>query len=271
MAVTAKSIPNKFAIQQVFEILIRTTTDRSIYAFLTDIKTSGLENTLEMVYPTGSRGNVYVGRGFAHSRRARLNVTSATWNTEVVAIQNGTDVEKNIKQVTYYDVIEVEGTTLNTKFTALGLTGAEIRFLYKLSEDGTYDAMYEQAATATTGKFSYSPTTKLITLDTADAPMQGDRYACAYEFKPLESERISVKSDAMPSLVYITAFGIAQDSCNGELFPAQIEGMAQIDGNWTFDLAADGEPAVQNLNMEFVKGCSSKDLYTFTVFTEDEA
>lgn len=43
------STPKKFAIQQVFEILLRNPADGSTYAYLTDVKTSGLDNTVEMV------------------------------------------------------------------------------------------------------------------------------------------------------------------------------------------------------------------------------
>lgn len=58
-AITAT--PKKFSMQQVFEILLRKPSDKSILAYLEDVKTSGLENTVEMVYPTGARGNVYIG------------------------------------------------------------------------------------------------------------------------------------------------------------------------------------------------------------------
>lgn len=45
MAVLAT--PKKFAMQAVFEMLLRKPTDNSIVAYLTDCKTSGLENTME--------------------------------------------------------------------------------------------------------------------------------------------------------------------------------------------------------------------------------
>lgn len=57
----ALATPRNFAIQQVFEILGRKPIDKSILFYLTNTKTSGLENTVEMVYPTGGRGNVYIG------------------------------------------------------------------------------------------------------------------------------------------------------------------------------------------------------------------
>ena len=72
-----KATPKKFAMQQVFELLLRKPSDKSIVAYLTDVKTSGLDNTVEMVYPVGGQGNVYIGGGFAHSRRATFNVSTA--------------------------------------------------------------------------------------------------------------------------------------------------------------------------------------------------
>ena len=61
MANGIMATPKKFSMQQVFEILLRKPADKSILAYLEDVKTSGLENTVEMTYPTGARGNVYIG------------------------------------------------------------------------------------------------------------------------------------------------------------------------------------------------------------------
>ena len=44
-----QATPKKFAMQQVFEILLRKPSDKSIYGYLTDCKTTSLENTVEMV------------------------------------------------------------------------------------------------------------------------------------------------------------------------------------------------------------------------------
>lgn len=42
MANTLLATPRKFSMQQVFEILLRKPLDKSIIAYLTDTKTSGL-------------------------------------------------------------------------------------------------------------------------------------------------------------------------------------------------------------------------------------
>lgn len=231
---------------------------------------------IRMVYPAGGRGNTYIGVGFAHSRRATMNVTVATWNTEVMAIQNGTEVVTGSTEITYYDTITVgAGGAATTKFKAVGAEDSEISFVYKVKNDGTYEEFWTQAATATSeGQFSYEAESKAITFYTSDPnkPVEGDILVCAYKFKSADNaQTIEINSDGIPDVVLVSAYGVARDICTGELFPAVIEGQVQIDGNWNFDLSADGEPAVQSLNMEFVKGCLDSTLYTFKVFTEDEA
>lgn len=267
MANTVLATPKKFSMQQVFEILLRKPSDKSILAYLEDVKTSGLENTATMVYPTGGRGNVYIGGGFAHSKKATLNVTMATWNTQVMAIQNGTEVYTGAIEVTEHDIIEPTSTgAYITEHKAIGATGSEIGFVYQVNDDGTYGKQFTQGTTAAAGVFTYTPSTRTITFATADA-VTGN-IACAYTRTTEEgAQQIAVNADAIPDTVLATAYGLAKDICTGELYPAQIEGMAQIDGNWNIDISADGEPAVQSLNMEFVKNCSSKKLYDFRVYT----
>lgn len=267
------SAPRKFVMQQVFELLLRKPADKSILAYLTDVKTSGLENTVEMVYPTGGRGNSYIGNGFAHSKRASLNVSVATWNTDVLAMQNGTEVYTGSSEVTKYEVKAFSGTTATTEFKAQGTAGAEIGFVYPVKEDGTYGTPLEQATSASDGKFSYDATTKTITFADSESLLDDvDYIAFSYTFKTNDkAEKITVTTDGIPSRCLVTAYGLASDVCTGLLYPAVIEGNAQVDGNWAFDVSADGEPAVHDLKMEFVKGCLDKDLYTFIIHTDEEA
>jgi hypothetical protein len=266
MANGITATPKKFSIQQVFEILLRKPADKSILAYLEDVKTSGLENTVEMVYPTGGRGNTYIGGGFAHSKKATMNVSMATWNTEVMAIQNGTEVSTGAQEIVEYEVLEHTTGTYSTKHKAIGVSGAEIGFVYAVNEDGTYGKRYEQATSAASGKFSYSNGT--ITFATSDAPA-GD-IALSYARKTTEAaQKITIDTEAIPATVLVTAYGLAKDVCTGELFPCQVDGMAQVDGNYNFDLSADGEPAVHSLNMEFVKTCRGKKLYDFVVYTDE--
>ena len=261
--------PKKFSMQQVFEILLRKPSDKSILAYLEDTKTSGLENTVEMVYPTGGRGNTYIGGGFSHSKRAKLNVTMATWNTEVMAMQNGTEIATGSQNITEYEVISPVSDSYTLKYKAVGTSGAEIGFIYAVNDDGTYGAKYTQAATAGTGTFAYSTTGNKITFGT-DKPT-GDIAVAYTRETSTAAQKITIDTEAIPATVLVTAYGVAKDICTGELFPCQVDGMAQVDGNYNFDLSADGEPSVHSLNMEFVKTCRGKKLYDFIIYTEETA
>lgn len=269
----AKATPKKFAMQQCFEILLRKPATKEILAYLTDCKTSSLENTVEMTYPTGGAGNVYIGTGFGHSRRATLTVESATFETSVMAIQNGTEIATGSAEVTQYDALPAgsapDTTGITLSHTPVGTAGSEIGFAYILNSDGSYGKKFEQTtSTPTTGKFKLDGSK--ITFFKGDLAA-GDTIACAYTYKTATTaQKITVSSDSMPSTVLVSAYGVAKDVCSGETFPCVIEGTAQVDGNWNFDLSSDGDPVTQGLTLEFVRSCLSNKMYDFIIYTDEE-
>lgn len=279
--------PRNFVVQQIFEFLLQDTTDKSIIGYLKHCKTSTLENTVEMVYPSGGRGNVYIGRGFSHSRRATLNVESATWNTEIIAAQNGTDVVTGETTYTKYIQIDLKDATYSYDLPvpAVKEPGQTLYIgtIYGTQSDGDYVKVLTEDESASEGKFAYtkevtetSPAPAKITLAENDVKNMIETLGCtklsmAYTVKSTATaQRIEIKNGTMPDTVLVTAYGLVADICDGKLYSCVIHGMAQIDGNWTWELTADGDPAVQNISMEFVSGCASDDLYTITIDTDEE-
>ena len=279
--------PRNFVVQQIFEFLLQDTTDKSIIGYLKHCKTSALENTVEMVYPSGGRGNVYIGRGFSHSRRATLNVESATWNTEIIAAQNGTDVVTGETTYTKYIQIDLKDATYSYDLPvpAVKEPGQTLYIgtIYGTQSDGDYVKVLTEDEGTSEGKFTYtkevtetSPAPAKITLVEKDVKDMIETMGCtklsmAYTVKSTaNAQRIEIKNGTMPDTVLVTAYGLVADICDGKLYPCVIHGMAQIDGNWTWELTADGDPAVQNISMEFVSGCASDDLYTITIDTDEE-
>ena len=267
----------QFAIQQVLNILLRRPADKSIIAYLDNLKTSGLENTMEMVYPTGGRGNVYIGAGFAHSKRATLNIEVATWNTEVMAAQGGTELATGATEVVEYDIISYNTTDgYKTKFAAIGDAGEELSFVYILNNDGTQGEAFTQGTVAATGVFTYSTSTQAITFSSDDAATLASagnpKLVCAYERMTSgdSATKMVLTGTAVPKVVLVTGFGVVQDICSNVAWLCQFNGKAQIDGNYTFDLSADGDPSVQSLNLEFVRDCGVEELYSFVIYDDDD-
>lgn len=133
------------------------------------------------------------------------------------------------------------------------------------------------------GKFTYTPETTetsstpaKIELAEKDVKDMIETLGCtklsmAYTVKSSNvAQRIDIKTSTMPDTALVTAYGLVADICNGTLYPCVVHGMVQIDGNWTWDLTADGDPAVHNVSMEFVAGCQSDDLYSIVIDTNEE-
>lgn len=283
----AKGTPKNFVIQQVYEILMQKPSDESIIGYLKHCKTSSIENTQEMVYPSGGKGNSYIGRGFGHSKHATFNIENATWNTDVLAAQNGTDVVMGETTYTKYVQIDLkEGTTeYELALPAVKKTGATryIGTIYGTQKDGDYVKVLTEDDAASTGKFTYTAEVTggeakpaKITLDTSDVTDMITKLGCtklsmAYTIKSkAAAQRINIKTNTMPDTALVTAYGLVADICDGSLYPCIVHGMAQIDGNWTWELSADGDPAVHNISMEFVAGCESDDLYSIIIDTDEE-
>lgn len=282
----AKGTPKNFVIQQVYEILMQKPSDESIIGYLKHCKTSSIENTQEMVYPSGGKGNSYIGRGFGHSKHATFNIESATWNIDVLAAQNGTDVVMGETTYTKYVQIDLKEGTVDyeLELPAVKKTGATLYIgtIYGTQKDGDYVEVLTEDSAASAGKFSYtaevttSPAKKAkITLNNNDVTaMIGlgcTKISMAYTIKSkATAQRINIKTNTMPDTALVTAYGLVADICDGSLYPCIVHGMAQIDGNWTWDLTADGDPAVHNISMEFVAGCESDDLYSIIIDTDEE-
>lgn len=282
-----KGTPKNFVIQQVYEVLMQKPSDESIIGYLKHCKTSSIENTQEMVYPSGGKGNSYIGRGFGHSKHATFNIENATWNTDVLAAQNGTDVVMGETTYTKYVQINLKENTTeyNLALPAVKKTGATLYIgtIYGTQKDGDYVKILTEDSVASAGKFTYTPEVTdggakpaKITLDTFDVAEMINTLGCiklsmGYTVKSsAKAQRINIKTNTMPDTALVTAYGLVADICDGSLYPCIVHGMAQIDGNWTWDLTADGDPAVHNISMEFVAGCESDDLYSIIIDTDEE-
>ena len=233
------------------------------------------------------KGNSYIGRGFGHSKHATFNIENAIWNIDVLAAQNGTDVltvETTYTKYVQVDLVDSQ-TDYDLPFPAVKNAGDTLYIgtIYGTQADGDYVKVLTEDDSASTGKFSYtkevtdSPAKAAkISLNSEDVKNMVETMGCtklsmAYTVKSnAAAQRINIKTNAMPDTALVTAYGLVADICDGSLYPCVVHGMAQIDGNWTWELTADGDPAVHNISMEFVAGCQSNDLYSIVIDTDEE-
>lgn len=138
-------------------------------------------------------------------------------------------------EITKYEAFQVTNAeSITTKFTAIGTAGAEIGYVYKLDNSGTIIAQFTQTAVpAAAGEFAYASDTKTLTFfeSDPDKPVVGDTLAMVYTFMSADNaKRVDINADGIPPTVMLTLDGFVKDTCTGQLFPCQLEGMAQVDG-----------------------------------------
>lgn len=219
--------------------------------------------------------------GFAHSRRATFNIESATFNTEVMAIQNGTEIAVGQHEFHSYDLIDVTADNLKTLGPLYAPVDDKLNYCYLIGDDGMPSKVYVQGTTAaaatetTDSVFVYTAgadgAAGTVAFADGDGPAAGDQIAFFYTRLSTDTaQKLELNVSDVPDVVNVTAKGFAKDICSGQLFPCVLEGRAQVDGNWNFDLSADGDPVVHSVNMEFVKTCTSDILYKFIVYTDEE-
>lgn len=227
---------------------------------------------------------MYIGRGFSHSKRVSLNITSAVWNTNVIASQNGTDIITGETNYTRYVQIDlkrgVEKYSLPFKPAKEIGQSLYIGTIYGTRSNGDYVMSLTEDEIASSGKFAVTiandNSSSFATFTQDDVNKMIDvlgatKISMAYTVASAKSaQRIDIKTNTIPKTALVTAYGLVADICDGSLYPCIIHGTVQIDGNWTLDLTADGDPAVQNLSMQFVTGCYSDDLCSIVIDTSDE-
>lgn len=180
-----------------------------------------------------------------------------------MALQAGTELETGKFDVTLYEKVQIlDAGYVQIKHTPV----SPPNYVYWLNSDGSIYKSYELSQSLGYGQFVYN--NQIIYFD-SDAPYIGEFIGYSYTYSILSNaQRLKILVDAIPSIVWVSCSGIARDVCSGETFPCTLEGLAQIGGNWSFDLSSDGEAVTQNISLEFIRNCLNKTLYTFIVCTQ---
>ena len=81
------------------------------------------------------------------------------------------------------------------------------------------------------------------------------------------TQTIVQDATSAPSVVKFIGFAYVKSICDPDTtYYAQIIGeICQIEGNWSWELAADGEGATQPMAMEFIRHCGTGNFYSIII------
>lgn len=260
-----------YTFQEVFEAFFFNLETNEMYTYLDNLKTSNWENTGEIVSARGGRGNTIIS-SFSHSKGSSMMIESATLSDGLFEMQTGTAVEDltTTTEILYPDVVTISGDSGATLYTGIGTADAEIEFAYVLDASGAPSGTsYTQATVVSTTEFVYIATTKALTFGTG---LVADAAEVLVNYYPTIATAKKVVNNAAKFAATVRAVfnGRFRDVCTDEDYLGQlVYHRAKIGENYNFDISADGDPAVHNLELTAEKACSNDKLWTLYIYESD--
>lgn len=163
---------------------------------------------------------------------------------------------------------DTNGDEALTQYTATGVIGNEIGWIYKVNRDGSSGARFAQAATASATEFSYDPATRTIILPIGQfAP--GERVRAWYSTLS-DGVRFSNMSDSFARDIRLVCEIMVQDPCDGTESVAKLV-YPRVSVSDTFSLSIGSDPVVQAFEGQaMVSMCEGESLLCYIIFPSGE-
>ncbi len=260
------SVANRFALQQVFDVLLIDPVTDQIKCRLVDCKKTGFKQESEIKYATGGKSNVKIV-GFDTSKTAVFDVSSAMILADLFGAQTGSaPVVGSNTDFVLTDILTVTSNVATCTATPLGTTNAEIAYAYIIADDGSISTEFKQDAIVGAGKFTL--TGKLLTFNTGEVP-DDTRILLKYN-ATTASDTVTYSSyaDIFSDNVKVVADSVVK-ACDGEVYNAQLLIYnGKMNNNFTLDVSADGDPVIYDFSVEALKNCISTKLWDIIIYNE---
>lgn len=258
--------PNQWAVREVAIATFYELRTGKARAQLTNLKTSGLENSATTVFAKGGRGNSKLV-GFSGERGGKVTLQDAVFTNEVIAMMTGNDIKKGSIAVYQRETLKVQADKVTLTFTPA--VADTLISVYKAEDDGTHGIEFVKAKTATPNTGEYSATGKVVTFKTGDLK-DGDTAIVYYQAKTdTTAKTITVSSDKFAGSYKVVLDCLVRDTLTKQDYAAQIVIYnAKMEDNWKIEMKPDGDPSVFDIPLEILKPTNSKEMYTMTIYDD---
>lgn len=212
-------------------------TTETLLSVLDEIKTFTLSNTEEQSEVTGKNGQAL----FTIKKNKAVNGSGASGyiSGNLMALQTGSEATEGTIKFRKHEskTLANNATKFVTEKAASGTAGSEILSLL-VTVNGTTTA-YSQATTATTGKFSYNPSSREVTLPTDLTIPNGATVDVVYDYEETGA-KVGNKSGTYGKTTHTFINCLGKNKCD-EVYQVQIEiYRADWNANFDFELGGDG-------------------------------
>ena len=233
---------------------------------LDELQSASIAQGQEKVDITGKQGRKL--SSMKRNKTMTISGSNGMLSFGLIEMQTGSKFEsKDAEPVMWYDFLEVQNNTAQTKYKGIGTAGAEIVELYILETIGTIRTSLEQASAAAEGKFAYDPDTKTLTFS---GIANGTQIAVYYK-RRVAADVLSNKSDVYSGKCELYVDCIGEDKC-ANLYRVQIH-IPKADFNGEFSLDFGDDQSVHSFEAEGLSGaCGAGSTYwDMIVFGENAA
>lgn len=264
----------KYAFKKVRRIIINDLATKEHRVTLNDLKNFKINGSQDTVYAGGQDGAKLAA--FDVNKVASITAENGAVDEGYLALQVGSEIVKvtNENSILIREEFTVKDNdaTVTLSYKASGITGNEIKYIYKADSNGLPSDSYTQNAAESATEFAYAPATKEITLPTG-AFSAGD--TVIVDYYPVFTEYEEIANDAnkfsMAGEVFVDAW--FTDLCTEADVPLQLYlPKGKISG--AIDLSVGDQAAVQGIEIEaLTRACAgdNKNLWTLRKYDLSKA
>ena len=229
---------------------------------LDELQNATIAQTQEKVDITGRQGRKL--NSLKRNKGVTISGTNGLISCGLLELQTGGEFESKTTQVMWTDYITVEDDAAATTFKAVGTAGNEISKIYVKNDNGTLGAELTQDTTVSTGKFTYTPSTKALAFY-ADEIADGTEIVVYYK-RQISADVLENDSAAYSGKCALYVDATAEDSC-ANVYRVQFY-IPKADFNGEFSFEMGDNQSVHAFEAESLAGScgNAGQFWTYTVF-----
>lgn len=239
------AIPNRWAVREAAEATFYDISTNEVVVALKTLKMTEVTTTGETTYAIGGRGNAKLV-GFSGNREARVTIQDAIFDNKALAMLTGNPIKPAAQRDRVFneEIVSTEGAFALSDLTFTGSVAYSVD-----GEDAT--------GSATDG---------VVTV--ADLPA-GTRVSASWT-KPVSSQAITVTANDFAGTYKLVLDVVVRDLETGKDFYGQfIAPKVQVENDFTFSFAPDGDPSVMDIPIEILKDTNSNLMYELLLFDNE--
>lgn len=261
--------PNELILEKIRSVEEYDPSTNELTGRYTQIEDPSLKTSADAQEVTDAMGaTIYT---IYNAQKGTFDFTNSLFSLDLAASQYGSKkavaTEDNKIIVPVSEVIDIAADhTVTLKYTPVGTTGAEVKYVKVINSDNTFGETFEVSATAGEGKFTIDATTKKITLPESVT----GKVFINYEKESENAVQVTKRTDGVPEVKTLLIHAIFHAVCDTNTVYAGVIRCpkAQIDPSSTeISLKADGKHAASYI---LQKDYCSDDSKLFDIFVSKD-